>query len=121
MGFTLKNKNNEDKLKISSFGFNQIRTVFLCVLFEKRYEAILSDLTYYFNEVQNKNVDIKFFFEKKDTHGTFQTNEIEKIVSFFNNHRNEIYVITGISEKDDFMFKPFIEYIDRNKENKISY
>lgn len=121
MGFTLKNKNNQDRLKISSSIFNQIRKVFLCILFEKKYEDISSDPDYYFNEIKKKDESITFFFVKKDTHGTFKTDEIQEIISFFNNHKNEIYALTGIHEHTDFIFKPFIDYIDKNKENKISY
>lgn len=121
MGFTLKNKNNQDRLKISSSIFNQIRKLFLCILFEKTYEDISSDPDYYFNEIKKKDENITFFFVKKDTHGTFKTDEIQEIISFFNNHKNEIYTLIGIPEHNDLIFKPFIDYINKNRENKISY
>lgn len=121
MGFILKNKNNEDTIKLSSSIFNDIRKLFLCVLFEKEYQDISEKTFYYFNEIKKSNSDIKFFFLKKDTHGTFNRKQIDCIINFFYNNKVQIYKKLGIQEKNDILIRPFIDYIDRNKENAISY
>lgn len=119
MGICFRNEKDEITLTMPSTNINLIREIFGAVVLDIPYSEFNQHRSIYYLEF--KNHPLHFFFKKKNSKGNFSKKQSEIIINFFDDNKIFIHQKIGLTNEEDLIFKPFIDYLREYKDHKMTY
>lgn len=129
MGLCLTSKKNNKKVNMPYSAFNRMRYLILAYVQNEKLETVgNNDYLYHFlSAYSDETYSFKYFIEHSDCDGVWNKEQIDILISEFNEHYSKIVEHNKKhddfqdSYDDDILFNPLITLLNENKNGIIKF
>lgn len=129
MGLCLTSKKNNKKINMPYSSFNRMRYLILSYIQNEKLETVNNNeyLYHFLSAYSDETYSFKYFIEHSDCDGIWNKEQIDILISEFNEHypkiveHNKKHNDFQDGYDDDILFNPLITLLNESKNGKIKF